>query len=107
MAIGNFVTIWSARKGGEGMLDEDSVRRLRCPITLGKLTPADDALLFRVNRLIDSGAVSTRGGQPQLQRLRQALVTDDGRRLYPIEDGIVCLLADGAIELDFVRDAPP
>lgn len=88
------------------MLDEDSVRRLRCPVTLGKLTQADDQLVERVNRLIERGGLSTRGGQPQNKRVQGGLVTDDRCHLYPIEDGIVCLLAENAIELKFPSDVP-
>ena len=87
------------------MLDEDSVRRLRCPVTLGKLTQADEALIERVNRLIDEGSVKTRGGQSQRERVQGGLVTEDRRHLYPIQDGIVCMLVDSAIDLELVNDA--
>ena len=88
------------------MLDEDSVRRLRCPVNLGKLTQADDDLIDRVNRLIEGQGLLTRGGQPQSERVEGGLVTDDGRHLYPIQDGIVCMLVESAIELELVNDAP-
>ena len=88
------------------MLDEDSVRRLRCPVSLGKLTQADDDLINRVNQLIDEGGLPTRGGQPQSERVQGGLVTDDRCHLYPIQDDIVCMLAENAIELKLVNDAP-
>lgn len=87
------------------MLDEDSLQRLRCPLTFGKLTPADDELIDRLNRSIDAGGVLTRGGQPQSRRVQGGLVTEDRRQLYPIQDGIICMLVDGAIELDSLPDA--
>ncbi|MDP6466938.1 MAG: hypothetical protein QF918_04335 [Pirellulaceae bacterium] len=87
------------------MLDEDSVRRLRCPVNLGKLTQADDELIDRVNRLIEGRGLSTRGGQPRYERVQGGLVTDDRRHLYPIQDGIVCMLVESAIELELVNDA--
>jgi len=88
------------------MLDEDSLRRLRCPVNLGKLTQADDELIYRVNRLIEERGLSTRGGQPRCERVQGGLVTDDRRHLYPIQDGIICMLAESAIELELVDDAP-
>lgn len=88
------------------MLDEDTVRRLRCPVNFGKLTQADDDLIDRVNRLIEGRGLSTRGGQPQSERVEGGLVTDDRRHLYPIQHGIVCMLVDSAIELESVNDAP-
>ncbi len=88
------------------MLDEDSVRRLRCPVNLGRLTQADDELIARVNRLIEGPGLSTRGGQPQSERVDGGLVTEDRRHLYPIQDGIVCMLGESAIELELVNDAP-
>jgi uncharacterized protein YbaR (Trm112 family) len=89
------------------MLDDDSVRRLRCPVNLGKLTQADADLIDRVNRLIEGQGLSTRGGQPQSEPVEGGLVTDDRRYLYPIQDGIVCMLVESAIELELViNDAP-
>lgn len=88
------------------MLEEDSVRRLRCPVTLGRLTPADDELIARVNRMIEAGGLPTRSGQPQNGCVQGGLITDDRCHLYPIRDGIVCLLAESAIELELVNDAP-
>ena len=87
------------------MLDEKSVRRLRCPANLGKLTQADDELIDRVNRLIAGPGLSTRGGQPQSERVEGGLITDDRRYLYPIQDGILCMLVESAIELELVNDA--
>jgi len=87
------------------MLNEDSVRRLRCPVTLGKLTLADDVLLDQVNQLIEAGGLPTRGGTPHCERVQGGLVTEDRLHLYPIQDGIVCMLVDSAIELATVHDA--
>lgn len=84
---------------GDCMLDEDAVKRLRCPVTLGKLTLADDALIDRVNRLIETQGLPTRGGEPHKQRVHGGLVTEDGAHMYPIHEGIVCMLAESAIEL--------
>jgi uncharacterized protein YbaR (Trm112 family) len=87
------------------VLDEESVQRLRCPANLGKLTQANAELIDRVNRLIEGPGLSTRGGQPQCERVEGGLVTDDRRHLYPIQDGILRMLIESAIELELVNDA--
>ena len=87
------------------MLDEVFVQRLRCPVSRSRLTEADDELMERVNRLIDERGLPTRGGQRQRERLQSGLVTEDGRFLYPIQDGIVCMLVENAIDLQEVNNA--
>lgn len=89
------------------MLDEAMVARLRCPVTLGPLTQADEELVARVNRLIEQDGLPTRGGQPHREPVQGGLVTEDRRHLYPIQNGIVCLLVERAIELEQVEALPP
>ncbi len=90
---------------GEDMLDEESVRRLRCPVSLRPLKMADAALLERVNRTIVERGLPTRGGPIHKAPLEGGLVTEDLCYLYPIQGGIVGMLADQAIELAPLDDA--
>lgn len=82
------------------MIPPDVLELLRCPLTHQRLLSCDVGRLDRVNRAIDAGQLFNRGGEPVTRRLQAALVTQDGHRLYPVENGIIRLLVDGAIELD-------
>ena len=88
------------------MIPPDILELLRCPLTHQRLVSCDVGRLDRVNRAIDAGHLFSRGGEPVSKRLQAALVTEDGRRLYPVEDGIIRLLVDGAIELDALDQIP-
>lgn len=82
------------------MFDEETLGRLRCPLTHGQLAVADPALVDRINEQIRAGSAPTRGGQPHHTPIDGGLVTEDRRYLYPVRDGIVSMLVDQALELD-------
>ena len=53
--------------------------------------------------------MQNRGGKTLSAALRDALVTDDGKILYPIDDDIPVLLEDESVmldQLDSVESAP-
>ena len=72
---------------------------LRCPVTYKGLTPAKRDLIGRVNAAIESGGVTNRDGVKVSLALKEALVTDDGKLLYPVTDGIPVLLEGESISL--------
>ena len=78
---------------------------LRCPVTGGGVGMADDEQLASVNARIAAGGVRTREGVPVTDPLPAALVSEDGRCLHRVADGIIELLAERAIEADGV--VPP
>jgi len=53
-----------------------------------------------VNAAIDGGELQTRDGTRLQQPLTEALVTDDGKLLYPVNDGIPVLLEGESVMLD-------
>jgi uncharacterized protein YbaR (Trm112 family) len=57
-------------------------------------------LLKKVNAAIGTGKVANREGEAVADPLREALVTDDGKLLYPVRDGIPVLLEGEAIGLE-------
>ena len=67
------------------MIAADFLNLLRCPRTGLTLSLADAALLSRVGE--------------QTPPVVEALVSADGRWLYPVRDGIPLLLAEEAITL--------
>jgi uncharacterized protein len=72
---------------------------LVCPETKQPVAPAPRELLAKINEKIRAGTLRNRGGQPVAQELREGLVRDDQRVLYPVDDGIPVMLVEESIEL--------
>ena len=72
---------------------------LRCPVTHKGLSLMRPDALAELNQRIETGEVRNRDGQPVTQSLGEALVTDDGKLGYPVDDGIPVLLEGAAIQL--------
>lgn len=72
---------------------------LVCPETRQPVRPAPAELLERVNAAIREGRLRNRGGTLLREPLQEALVREDGRVLYPVEDGIPAMLVEESIEL--------
>ena len=81
-------------------MDKRLLAILRCPVTHKGLTLAKRATLDEVNTAIDSGAVSNRDGRVLAEQLTEALLTDDGKVLYPVANGIPVLLEGESISLE-------
>lgn len=56
--------------------------------------------LASVNAAIEAGELVNHDGARILKPLHEALVTDDGKRVYPVDDGIPVLLEDESISLE-------
>ena len=82
------------------MVDKRLLPILRCPVTHKGLALAKRAVLADVNRAIESGTVKNRDGRELTEPLREALVTDDGKVLYPVNDGIPTLLEGEAVNME-------
>ena len=81
-------------------MDKRLLAILRCPVTHKGLALAKSATLGEVNAAIESGSVSNRDGRVLAEPLREALLTDDGKVLYPVANGIPVLLEGEAISMD-------
>jgi len=73
---------------------------LRCPVTHKELSLAKGATLKAVNAAIDAGTLSNRDGRVLDAVLDEALLTDDGKVLYPIANGIPVLLEGESINME-------
>ncbi len=73
---------------------------LRCPVTQKGLTLARRDLLGKVNAAIEAGTLRNRDGNVLAASMDAALVTDDGKVLYPVMDGIPVLLEDESVNLE-------
>ena len=81
-------------------MDKRLLTILRCPISHKGLSLLKKDQLERVNAAIESGSLSNVDGETVTLVLTEALVSDDGKRLYPVDDGIPVLLEDEAISLE-------
>ena len=81
------------------MMDSEMLSILCTPDTREPLEGASEELLLNVNEKIAQGTVKTAGGTLVSETLEEALVSKDGKKLYPVKNGIPILLADEAIAL--------
>jgi uncharacterized protein YbaR (Trm112 family) len=73
---------------------------LRCPVSHKGLAVLKKDRLAQVNAAIAAGQIITHDGSKVVEPLNEALVTDDGKRIYPVADGIPVLLEDESIGLE-------
>jgi len=81
-------------------MDKRLLTILRCPVTHKGLSQASAEILKQVNTAIESGSVGNRDGLALVEALSEALVTDDGKLLYPVAKGIPVLLEGESINLE-------
>jgi uncharacterized protein YbaR (Trm112 family) len=72
---------------------------LVCPETRQPVRPARPEELAALNARVERGELRNRGGDAVARPLAEALVREDGRVLYPVDDGIPVMLVEESIEL--------
>ena len=72
---------------------------LVCPETKQPVALATAECLEKLNQKVRSGALRNRSGEKVEKELTEALVREDGKVLYPVDDGIPVMLIDESIEL--------
>lgn len=80
-------------------VDPELLEILVCPESHQPVQPAGEELLSRLNERISAGELRTRGGEARREPLREALLREDGRILYPVEDGIPVMLIEESVDL--------
>lgn len=81
-------------------MDKRLLTILRCPVSHKGLSELKKDKLDRVNAAIDAGELKNQEGLVLKQPLAQALITDDGKRIYPVDDGIPVLLENESISME-------
>ena len=81
-------------------MDKRLLTILRCPVSHKGLSILKKADLKRINDAIEKGELVNQDGERVAAQLSEALVTDDGKRVYPIADGIPVLLEGEGISME-------
>ena len=72
---------------------------LVCPETKQPVAAASDDVIARVNERIAAGTMRNRGGSKVDTAINEGLVREDGKILYPVDDGIPVMLIEESVEL--------
>ena len=62
-----------------------------------RLATADE--LESLNRRVRAGELRTRGGDPVKAPIQEGLLRQDGKVLYPVDDGIPVMLVEQSLQL--------
>jgi uncharacterized protein YbaR (Trm112 family) len=80
-------------------MDKRLLAILCCPVTHKGLCLARPELLRKINSAISEGKLINHDGAELSVALAEALVTDDGKIMYPVNDGIPVLLEGESVGL--------
>ena len=72
---------------------------LVCPETHQQVSPASEEVLSSLNEEIRAERLKNRGGERVTASLSEGLIREDGKILYPVDDGIPVMLIEESIEL--------
>ena len=78
-------------------IDGSLLEILCCPVSKTPLIRVSEQQLDTLNAAIESGSVLYVGGEPVADPLSEALVTEDLKVVYPVDDGIPILLQEKGI----------
>jgi len=85
-------------------IDGKLLEILCCPVSKTPLTRLSAARLKKLNDAISSGEVQYVHGEKVEQPLREALITEDSRVIYPVVDEIPILLEERGIGTTQLQD---
>ena len=72
---------------------------LVCPESRQPVFTAPEETLAKLNAEISAGRLRNRGGEKVEAAIREGLVREDGKILYPVDDGIPVMLIEESIEI--------
>jgi len=79
-------------------MDKKLLDIIWCPLTKMPLELLDSDRLGRLNGAIQAGKIKNHAAKKLTDEFREALVTRDGRLVYPIRDGRPVLLEEESID---------
>lgn len=71
-----------------------------CPLTGKPLQLADDAMVQKINDLIQNRTLMNADGNLIEKPVQGGWYSEQARRFYPIRDSIICLIVEQAFDLD-------
>lgn len=86
-------------------VDKKLLDILCCPVTKQPVRLLEGEALKRLNQRIEQGEVRHMDDSPVETPLREALITENDQRIYPVEDGIPIMLEERAIPAAAARQA--
>ena len=85
-------------------IDGKLLEILCCPVSKTPLTRLPSGQLKKLNQAIDAGDVQYVQGDPVEAPLREALITEDQKVIYPVNDNIPILLEEKGIGTTQLQD---
>ena len=85
-------------------IDGKLLEILCCPVSKSPLSRLQRSRLEKLNRSIAAGEVIQIDGAAVDQALREALITEDGKVIYPVIDDIPILLSERGIGTTQLQD---
>ncbi len=83
---------------------DDLLEILCCPETKQSLKIAPEELVLKINEKISAGQLTYSSGTQVKDTVDEALVTEDGQRIYAVRDSIPVMLVDECITADQLGD---
>jgi len=80
-------------------VDSELLEILVCPETKQGLRIAAPDVLASLNARIERGELVTRGGERVTKPIAEALIREDGKALYVVDDSIPVMLIEESIQL--------
>ncbi|MFP6613809.1 MAG: hypothetical protein VB835_15975 [Pirellulales bacterium] len=83
------------------MFNQEIVDRLRlvCPESGQRLSLAEAGVIDRLNRAVAAATLSDLSGAAVVEKMDAVLLTEDGRRAYPVIGEIPRLISSAAIDV--------
>jgi len=85
-------------------ISEELLEILVCPRTKVPVRMLDEERLGKLNAAIEKGAVKYYDGSAADKPLQEGLVTEDGKTVYRIDDGIPVMLVDQGIQTEQIEN---
>ena len=79
-------------------VDKKLLEILCCPETKLPVVELDAVRLEQLNNAVTAGKVTNKGGEPVSEPVPEALITEDGRTIYEVRDGIPIMLIEKGID---------